>query len=163
MTKESNLNNNDPKGEVGSKKLPLALVPGPAIAHMAMAMADGVKKYGPYNWRHTKVAAMTYIHAAKRHIDAWIDGDDVAIDSGAHHLAHAAACMAIVLDALEAGTLVDDRPPATHASQVLQESYFNRVPPEASQRDVKRTHAFLRQYGRPGELVLVDPAELERR
>ena len=54
---------------------------------------------------------MTYLGAMKRHIDALLDGEDLAPDSGVHHLGHIAASCAIVLDAGKNGTLVDNRPP----------------------------------------------------
>ena len=54
---------------------------------------------------------MTYLGAMKRHIDALLDGEDLAPDSGVHHLGHIAASCAIVLDAGKHGTLVDNRPP----------------------------------------------------
>jgi hypothetical protein len=46
-----------------------------------------------------------------RHIEAWFNGEQQAQDSHVHHLAHAMACMAILLDAEACGMLNDDRPP----------------------------------------------------
>lgn len=73
-------------------------------------MKDGKAKYGLMNWRTSGVAASVYYDAALRHLLAWYDGEDYAQDSGVHHLAHAMACFAIVLDAMHSGTLTDDRP-----------------------------------------------------
>jgi hypothetical protein len=42
---------------------------------------------------------------------AWFNGEECAQDSGVHHLAHAMACLAILLDAKTCGKLNDDRPP----------------------------------------------------
>lgn len=73
-------------------------------------MADGARKYGPYNWRGNAVVARIYIDAAMRHLLAWLEGEETAEDSGVHHLGHAMACCAILLDAQETGNLIDDRP-----------------------------------------------------
>jgi hypothetical protein len=75
-----------------------------------MAMMDGAKKYGPYNWRAKKVVASIYIDAAMRHLATWFEGQETASDSKVHHLGHAIACCAILLDAQATGNLVDDRP-----------------------------------------------------
>ena len=77
---------------------------------MALGFADGAVKYGPFNWREKSVAASVYLAAVKRHIEAWQDGEEVALDSGLPHLGHALACLAILVDAQSVGNLVDDRP-----------------------------------------------------
>jgi hypothetical protein len=101
----------NPKDRVGATKPPLSLVPPVALVHCAMAMKNGATKYGPYNWRTEKVQSMIYLDAAMRHIADFIDGEEVAVDSGVHHLAHAMACCAILLDAFEGGFVKDNRPP----------------------------------------------------
>lgn len=100
----------NPKDRIGMHKPPLHLIPGVALVEEAMAFKDGAKKYGPYNWRDEKVSASIYIGAALRHIHEWFDGEERAADSGRHHLAHARACLAIILDAASCGQIVDDRP-----------------------------------------------------
>lgn len=72
-------------------------------------MANGEHKYGLFNWRHIPVPADVYYDAMLRHLLAWLDGEDYAQDSGCHHLAHVMACCAVVLDAREQGTLMDNR------------------------------------------------------
>jgi hypothetical protein len=101
----------DPKGSEGAKKPQLQLVPPALMDETAKAIQHGAEKYGPWNWRKTKVEMMTYIGAMKRHIDALLEGEDID-DSGAHHLGCVAASCAIVLDARKHGTLVDNRPGA---------------------------------------------------
>lgn len=106
MTDETN-----PKDALGIKKPPLNLNPASALIHMSMAMANGAKKYGEFNWRKKKVKASIYIAAAERHMKEWYDSRvENADDSCVHHLGHAMACFAIILDAQETGNLVDDRP-----------------------------------------------------
>lgn len=99
----------NPKDMIGATKLPLHLFPTTAIAHGALALLDGAAKYGRTNYRAVGVRASIYHDAAIRHIQAWFEGEDVAADSGVSHLGHALACIAILIDAGEAGKLNDDR------------------------------------------------------
>lgn len=111
----------NPKTALGAMKVPLHLVPPSATHYLALALADGERKYGPYNWRDKKVSATTYVGAMKRHIDKWFDGEEVSDDALVHHLAHAMACCAIILDADSLGKLNDDRPPAGAAARLQAE------------------------------------------
>lgn len=113
----------NPKSITGATKAPLHLNPSSAAIHQAAAHADGAAKYGPFNWRDRPVAVSVYISAIKRHLDAYYDdSEQVAADSGVHHLGHAMAGLAILLDAEAVGTLVDDRPKAG-ATVRLQTEY----------------------------------------
>lgn len=116
----------NPKDAIGVTKAPMNLVPFTAIVAASIAMLDGKLKYGAYNWRQQPVQAMIYADAAKRHIDAWINGQETASDSRAHHLGHAIACMAILIDAQSTKNLFDDRPPK------LSEEDINRIFRDAS-------------------------------
>jgi hypothetical protein len=110
----------NPKDLLGIKKVQLNLVPASSVIYQALAMEDGARKYGPYNWRQNKVIASIYVAAAERHLKAWFDSrEEVAADSQKPHLAHALACIGIIVDALETGNLVDDRPPAGAASALI--------------------------------------------
>lgn len=100
----------NPTDILGSKKVSLSKLPPVALLHAAHAMMVGATKYGPYNWREKAVLAGIYVDACERHLNAWFDGEETATDSGVHHLGHAIACLAILLDAQETGHLVDDRP-----------------------------------------------------
>lgn len=103
---------NNPKTAEGRKKPQLQLVPPIAVQAESYAFLDGAEKYGPYNWRDEKVSISTYIAAARRHLDAFWDGENQVPDSanGCHHLAAVRACMAIILDAGVCSMLNDDRP-----------------------------------------------------
>lgn len=109
----------NPKDELGIKKAPLRLVPSALEIHASDAMAIGAKKYGPYNWRENPVQLTIYYEAALRHLRAWFDGQDLDPESGENHLGHVAACVAIMLDAIDLGNGVDDRPPPGPAAQEL--------------------------------------------
>ncbi|WP_019919080.1 dATP/dGTP diphosphohydrolase domain-containing protein [Methyloversatilis discipulorum] len=99
----------NPKDAIGTNKLPLHLWPTTATALGCVAFAEGMLKYGRTNWRDAGVRASIYVDAAKRHLDAWFEGEEVAPDSGVPHLANALACIAIIVDAKAAGKLHDDR------------------------------------------------------
>lgn len=100
----------NPKDLLGVQKASITKLPAVGIAWGAMAMMDGAAKYGPYNWREKDVVASIYIDAAIRHLHQWFEGQEVASDSKVHHLGHAIACCAILLDAQFTGNLKDDRP-----------------------------------------------------
>lgn len=110
----------NPKDIIGSTKPSLALIP-PALSVLLAAVQDyGDKKYGQFNWRKQPVSRMTYYNAALRHITAVIDGEDLDADSGLPHEAHAAASLGIILDAWATGNLIDDRPPAGAAGDLIR-------------------------------------------
>lgn len=113
------LPDDNPKTRFGVAKPPLHLIPSTALAHESCAFRDGAAKYGPYNWRIDRVSASTYVAAAKRHIESWFNREEQAQDSGVHHLAHARACLAILIDAQECRMLNDDRPPAVDLQGVF--------------------------------------------
>jgi hypothetical protein len=106
---KNNFKHTNPKDLIGSNKIPLHLFPETAIVYGAMAFLDGALKYGRANWRAAGVRASIYYDAAKRHLGKWFEGENIDEDSGLPHLAHALACVAILIDAIEADKLKDDR------------------------------------------------------
>lgn len=105
----STLKPSNPKDSIGSDKIPLHLWPETASALGALGLLDGMLKYGRGNFREIGVRASIYQDAAKRHLDYWFEGEDNDPDSGLPHLAHALACLAILVDAEACGKLTDDR------------------------------------------------------
>jgi hypothetical protein len=104
---------NNPKTQFGIAKTPMHLVPPAAIRGLAEAFANGADKYGAFNWREKKISSTVYYAAAMRHLTDWfdrIDEGDVAPDSNVHHLKHAMACLAMILDTLDSELLNDNRP-----------------------------------------------------
>lgn len=116
------LPDDNPKTRFGVAKPSVTLIPGPALIHCALAFRDGATKYGPANWRVDPVTASTYTDAAFRHLLDYWDGEDRASDSKVLHLAHAMACLAILIDAQEQGTLKDDRPTKGATPRVIEEN-----------------------------------------
>lgn len=104
VTKETN-----PKDAVGSDKLPLHLWPASASALGSIGMLNGMLKYGRANFRSAGIRPTIYLDACKRHLDAWLEGEELDPDDGVPHLAAALACIAIIVDARIAGAFNDDR------------------------------------------------------
>lgn len=103
--------NEDPKKKAGDLKAPLHLLPTVALRETAYVLEGGADKYGVYNWRESEgVKATTYTAAIMRHLLQFTDGEDVDAESGRSHLAHIMATCSILLDAEQAGKLIDDRP-----------------------------------------------------
>lgn len=110
----------NPKTLMGRKRLPVSSVlPWPALLRIAEAMqygafeaprADGEKGYQPFNWREQAVEAMTYLDACDRHKARWLEGQEIDPKSLATELSHAAASLIILIDAIENGTWLDNRP-----------------------------------------------------
>jgi hypothetical protein len=78
-------------------------------------MQDGANKYGRMNWRTTEVTPSIFYDAIQRHLEKWYhEGEQRATDSGVHHLGHAMAGCAILLDAelVVPEVFRDDRPTA---------------------------------------------------
>lgn len=111
-TKDTN-----PKDNFGSKKPSMSTVPVPVLYELALAMTEGhLKGYRRHNYRVVGVRASIYYDAAKRHLDAWWEGEDIDPDSGLHHVVKAIASLVVLRDAMIQGTLEqDDRPPSSPA------------------------------------------------
>lgn len=100
----------------------LSLNPAVASAEMARAFMFGAWKYAPFNFEEG-LSARRLLAAAKRHIDAVLAGEELDPEaythptkgetrtSGAHHLGHAMASLAMYLRCRELGRLDDDRSP----------------------------------------------------
>lgn len=120
----------NPKDIVGAAKVPtLSVIPAASLIYEGLAMRygafdapckDGSSGYGPYNWRDEPIRASRYVDACIRHLMAWMDGEANATDSGVPHLGHAKACLGILADAIEHGSLVDDRPKPGPAAALLE-------------------------------------------
>lgn len=99
----------NPKQAVGDTKIPIHLFPQAAVYMGALGNLDGELKYGRNNWRAAAIIYTTYLNAIKRHCDALLECEDEDPDSGLHHLCHVLASAGLLADAMQCGTLVDDR------------------------------------------------------
>lgn len=114
------LPSSNPKRAFGVRKPSAQFIPPVAIIEESVVMALGAAKYGAFNWQDDLVDATTYYSAAIRHLLQWFSGEDRDAESGASHLAHVRACMAILIDAQASGKLIDDRPRCASASEAVE-------------------------------------------
>ena len=118
----------NPKDEYGAHKVALGVVPATANIFLAMAMGHGSEKYGPFNFRVSKVQGFIYLEACKRHLEALIDGQDFDPSTGIPHGAFVMATMAVYVDAWVNGFLIDNRPLPGRGGDLIEA--LNRVPGE---------------------------------
>ncbi len=136
---------NNPKTVFGLAKAPLHLVPPALVEGAAEAFANGAEKYGPFNWREKQISSSVYYAACLRHLHAWYDradAGDLAPDSGVHHVKHAVACLAMILDTMGTDLLNDNRPPARkpcQADTTQSTSSSTKKPPSRSKSERPET------------------------
>lgn len=123
--RERNLHMSDkketnPKDAAATDRLDISVWPETASAYGALAMTEGDYKYGAYNYRVAGVQASVYISALRRHLAKWYNGENVDAKTGVPHLANAIACLGVLIDALEAGALIDDRPPVIEIGKMFE-------------------------------------------
>lgn len=119
MDPELELPDGNPKTAYGMSKPGIEGVPAAPLFMVGEVMRFGAAKYGLTNWRHDPISASVYYNAAMRHLFSWWDGDNLDTETGLPHLAHAAACLMIILDAGLTDDLNDDRPSAGLTSTYL--------------------------------------------
>lgn len=129
----ANTQGNNPKDRYGLSKVPFSLIPQPAKVLMAMGLSIGAEKYGPYNWRVEPVQGRIYLEAAERHLNLLLDGEDFDRDTGIHHGAFVLSTIAIYIDAMVHGTLIDNRPLAGRTGDLV--AFFNRIPGQSRTKD----------------------------
>lgn len=105
------LRSGNPKDRLAQaqNKAPLDYLEPVAEEQIAWAIKNGADKYGIRNYVKESIRARVYVGAIKRHVDAWLRGEDLAPDSGLHHMAHVGANVHVILAAIEAGMFIDDR------------------------------------------------------
>lgn len=104
----------DPKHSAAKSKPQLQLIPPVASMQCAKALEHGAEKYGAFNWRKSDgIEIMTYLGAILRHTNAVLDGEDIDPESGALHLGHIMAGCCVLIDAMNEGKIIDNRPPKT--------------------------------------------------
>ena len=86
----------------------VADVPRALLVGVAEALHAGEWDYPRYNWRKGG-SYVDLLGSTLRHIFAALEGEDRDPQSDVHHLKHAAADLAFLLDWIARGIIVDDR------------------------------------------------------
>jgi hypothetical protein len=89
-------------------KVPLDLIDTKFLLALGQVLAFGANKYGRHNWRGGIVESRL-IAAALRHLLAYNGGEDLDPESGLPHLAHASACLMMLVAQHEVNPELDDR------------------------------------------------------
>jgi len=146
---------NNPKTAAGSAKYSTVAIPPIVKAELGGAMTEGARKYGRFNWRKDSITASTYIDALSRHIDAWIEGEDIDQESGYSHIVKAIATLVVMRDAMLHGMFNDDRPPKSNEGWQLElnkkaaqliEKYPNAKQPVTEINSIPDKNDFIDQY-----------------
>lgn len=130
----------NPKDLIGATKPPQHCIPLPVLWEIGMAMAEGGWKYRDHNYRKIGVQASAYYDAARRHLDAWWEGEDIDSKSGLNHITKAMSGLVVLRDCMmqsAAGAPVefhDDRPPKSYVTMEMAEQQF-KVMLERLQRE----------------------------
>ena len=112
MTQEDKVKDTNPKDAVGTKKVPISVVPLNVLGEIGLALLEGARKYGRHNYRIAGVRASVYIDAViMRHLAPFWEGEDIDSDSGLNHITKAIAGLIVLRDSMLQGNWVDDRPP----------------------------------------------------
>jgi len=101
----------NPKDALGTKKVPMSVIPGPVMMEVGNALLEGALKYGRHNYREIGVKASVYFDATMRHMWQFWEGQDIDPDSGIHHVTKAIASLCVLRDSMMRGNWSDDRPP----------------------------------------------------
>lgn len=117
---------NNPKDRYGLAKVPFSLIPPTTNVFLALGLKHGARKYGPYNWRVEAVQGRVYLEAAYRHLLLLLDGEDFDRDTGIHHGAFILSTIAIYMDAMVQGKLIDNRALRGRTGDLV--AFFNELP-----------------------------------
>lgn len=99
---------------------------------LAEVMTFGASKYGDRNWEKGILVSRLYA-ASRRHIAAFIRGEDLDPESGKSHLAHANACLMMAWKMAEIHPELDDRNSVTCNRSV--QNLDKAINPDANRGD----------------------------
>ena len=111
MENDEDRKDTNPKDAAACNRVDLTLWPDTATLFGALGLIEGDQKYGGYNFRVYGARVSVYIAACRRHIMKYYNGEWEDKKTKVPHLASALACLAIIVDGVVKGNLVDDRPP----------------------------------------------------
>lgn len=94
-----------------SGKLRLELLPPEVEIALAEVLTKGAEKYEDRNWEKG-LWYMDCVGCLKRHVNAWLMGEEIDKESGLHHLKHALTNLAFLVTFIERNmsSFLDDRP-----------------------------------------------------
>lgn len=117
----------NPKDAVGvAKWRQFFSVPQRVLWEIGVGLMEGALKYGRFNYRATGVQASIYVDAAKGHISAWEEGEDIDPDTGLSHITKAICSLIVLRDGMLQGNFVDDRAPR-HASMEAHKAELQQL------------------------------------
>ena len=135
----------NPKDAVGIRKAPMSTVSCLVLQELGVAMLEGARKYGRHNYRVSGVRASVYKDAAKRHIDAWWEGQDIDPGSGLSHVTKAIASLVVLRDAMINNKLIDDRPPGLNEEEMEKfQAYLQNAVDKVFEMYPESKEAFVR-------------------
>lgn len=106
---KENVDTTNPKQALGLSNIPMNMLSPIACAYGSVAKLNGSLSYGLSNFVGTEVILSIYLDALRRHLDAFICGEEVDEKDKVPHLGAILANVDIILCARAAGTLIDDR------------------------------------------------------
>lgn len=121
-------------------KVPLHQLPRWVLWQVAKALKYGELKYGKWNWR----AGMPFteiLDSAQRHMDDWLEGNDLDHESRLHHLDHAICDLMFLRWYTKNVPAQDNRPPRPEGFTNLYEMEGS-ISPELQQHweGLRRKH-----------------------
>jgi len=133
----------NPKDAIGALKPGMSAVPVMVLQEIGVAMMEGARKYGSYNYRIAGIRASVYIDAARRHMDYWVAGEDIDPDSGLNHITKALASLVVLRDGMINNMVIDDRPPEGLRVAVHRE-YMQQIVDEIIKRHPESAPPYVR-------------------
>jgi hypothetical protein len=79
-----------------------------ALTQVARVLGYGAQKYAPNEWRKGILWSRVF-DATLRHLLSWNDGEDVDLETGLSHLAHAGCGVMFLLNYEQSHPELDDR------------------------------------------------------
>lgn len=107
-------------GQKGKKDVQLHAIPWDALEQLGRVYAFGADKYEDYNFRKGYDWSLTF-DAMQRHLWAFWNGEDLDVESGHYHLAHAIWHGFTLLHYLISQKGTDDRPSTSRPGQDIHE------------------------------------------
>lgn len=109
IIKESTKPEHAKKDDIKDNKVMMQLLPPLAQERIAEVFTFGARKYDGWNWSKGMEYSRLY-GALNRHMGAWYKGEDLDLETGKSHLAHAGCCLMMLLEMAELKPEMDDRP-----------------------------------------------------